>query len=70
MVLSRIPNFHDREQGLRYITEMEQPINNLKKNKIMHCLLNEIEFLLRYNSLPCGAECFTGCREEDTYSWP
>ena len=20
--------------------------------------------LLRYNSLPCGTECFTGCREE------
>ena len=23
-------------------------------------------FLLRYNSLPCGTECFTGCREAQT----
>ena len=27
----------------------------------------EKAILLRYNSLPCGTECFTGCREE---LWP
>ena len=25
-----------------------------------------ITILLRYNSLPCGTECFTGCREAQT----
>ena len=26
----------------------------------------KLQILLRYNSLPCGTECFTGCREAQT----
>ena len=36
-----------------------------RSNKCRHfCFPFEVHILLRYNSLPCGIECFTGCREE------